>query len=230
MKTVGIIGGFGPETTAKFYLEVFFKCFLKNKKVKPPMLIWNVPLPYEIEHDLILKSQGEERYLPYLIEAAKKLEIGGADFLVLPCNSLHIFIKEIRISVQIPVLSIIEETAKVLVTKNIKKVGILATKTTLQSKVYENKFLETGILSAIPDKQNQTKIGKIINHLVSNKHTRQDQTELIDIIKEFKKQNIHRVILACTDLQLIIPKIPGLKIFDTMKILAEATVREILTN
>ena len=83
MRTAGIIGGLGPETTSKFYLEVIFSCFDKDKVNRPPMLIWNVPLPYKIEEEFILKSQGEEKYIPFLIDAAKRLEQGGADFIVI---------------------------------------------------------------------------------------------------------------------------------------------------
>ncbi|MBI2268350.1 MAG: hypothetical protein HYU80_02760 [Candidatus Blackburnbacteria bacterium] len=64
MKTVGIIGGLGPETTARFYQEIIASCFEKNKDKRPPILIWSVPLPYKIEEDLIKNAQGEERYLP----------------------------------------------------------------------------------------------------------------------------------------------------------------------
>ncbi len=114
MKTVGIIGGLGPSTTAEFYLEVIFACQKENKTNRPPALIWNVPISYKIEREAIVESRGKERLVPFLIDAAKRLEKGGADFLVMPCNSLHTFIGEIRRSVKIPVLSIVEETAKFL--------------------------------------------------------------------------------------------------------------------
>lgn len=230
MKTVGIIGGFGPETTAKFYLEVIFSCFQKNKEFKPPILIWNVPLPYDIEKDLILKSKGEERYLPFLLEAAQRLEKGGADFLVLPCNSLHIFITEIRKSVKIPVLSIVEETVKLLKGQQITSVGILGTNTILKRKLYENELHKAGMKQAVPNDCEQAKIGKIINNLVSNKQNDYDRQDLIQIIKSFSKKKVKTVILACTDLQLLVPKLPGIVIFDTMKILVDSTVREILRN
>ena len=114
MKTAGIIGGLGPETTSGFYLELIFGCYNKNKESRPPILVWNVPLKYAIEEDLLKKAVGEERFLPYLVSGAKILEKAGADFLVMPCNSLHIFIDQIRKSVNIPVLSIVEETGKFL--------------------------------------------------------------------------------------------------------------------
>jgi len=114
MKTAGIIGGLGPETTSQFYLEIIFSCFQTNKTARPPLLIWSIPLEYQIESDLITKAEGEERYIPYLVDAAKRLENGGADFIVIPCNSAHIFIDVVRKAVKIPVLSIVEETTKFL--------------------------------------------------------------------------------------------------------------------
>src|SRR5438270_128238 len=101
MKRLGIIGGFGPETTAEFYLEVVFGCLTVNKEIKPDITIMNVPLPYKIEEDLITKSSGEERYIPFLIDTAQKLERSGVELIVMPCNSLHIFIEEIRRAVNI---------------------------------------------------------------------------------------------------------------------------------
>jgi len=224
MKTAGIIGGLGPETTAKFYLEIVFSCYKKNRKKRPPLLMWNVPLPHKIEENLITKSKGAERYIPFLINAAVRLEKNGADFLVMPCNSLHIFIKKIRKAVKIPVLDICEETAQLLKENKIKKVGILATTTTLRGKLYEDRFNEIGIKQIIPDNIQQIKIGKIINNLVLNQHSNNDRKELLEIIGSLKNKGAKTIILACTDLQILVPKFPGIKIFDTMKILANSTV------
>lgn len=228
MRTVGIIGGLGPETTAEFYLEVIFSSFEENKTQRPPILIWNVPLEYEIEEELLTKASGEERYIPYLIDAAQRLEKGGADFLVMPCNSLHIFIEEIREAVTIPILSILEETARFLKDTNIREVGILATTTTIKKKSYEAHLANAGIKQLIPDDFQQAKIGKMIRNLVLNRHSNDDRKELMEIVDGFHKKNVMTVILACTDLQLLIPHHDEMKIYDTMKILAEATVREIL--
>lgn len=227
MKTVGIIGGVGPETTAEFYLELIFGCYAKSKLHRPPILIWNIPLEYKIEEELLTKSEGEERYLPYLIDAAKKLEIGGADFLVMPCNSLHIFIDEIRDAVNIPVLSIVEETAKFLEQNKFGKTGILATSTTINKKLYENALKEKGISQIVPDDFSQAKIGKIINNIVLNRHANKDRSEFMEIIEKLSEK-VSIIILACTDLQLLIPSNDKVKIFDTMKIFADATVNRIL--
>jgi aspartate/glutamate racemase len=66
MKTVGIIGGLGPETTAEFYLDIVFSCQKKDKTARPAILISSVPLPYQIEEDAIVKNFGIARCLPFL--------------------------------------------------------------------------------------------------------------------------------------------------------------------
>jgi aspartate racemase len=229
MKTVGVIGGLGPETTAEFYLDIIFSTYKESKEQRPGILISSVPLPYQIEADLIEKNEGGERYIPYLTEEAKRLETAGADFLVMPCNSLHVFIEEIRDSVSIPVLSIIEETVNFVREKDYKRVGIISTSATIQNKLYENAFKEAGIAYETPDDFQQAKMGKIILNLVTGQQRNEDREEIIKIIDTFDDRDVDCVALACTDLQLLIPKHKNLEVFDTMKILADATVREILS-
>lgn len=228
MKTVGIIGGLGPETTSEFYLDIIFSCQRKDKSARPGIIIASVPLPYEIEEDLILRNEGSDRYIPYLVAEAQRLEQAGADFIVMPCNSLHIFINQIRKSVSIPVLSIIEETVKFLKRENFGSVGIVSTSATIKNKLYENAFAENNIQYIAPDELQQARMGKFILNLVTGQQKNRDRDELISIIGDFEDKNVDCVILACTDLQLLIPQHTKLKIFDTMKILADSTTEAIL--
>lgn len=227
MKTVGIIGGLGPETTSEFYMELIFLCKQINKISYPPILINSIPLPFAIEKDAIADGIGEECCLSYLIKAAKNLEKAGADFLVLPCNSLHVFIKDIRQAVKIPVLSILEETSKFLKEQNINKVGIIATPITIKNKLYEKPLNLSGIATVIPDNLQQAKIGKCILNLVSSRYDNRDRDMLLKVIKGFGEKKVKNIILACTDLQLLVPRQDNFKIYDTMKILLDATVKKV---
>ena len=146
----------------------------------------------------------------------------------MPCNSLHVFIKKIRNAVDIPVLSIVEETVKFLKKNNMNKVGIVSTSATIENKLYEDAFENNKIGYETPDGFQQAKMGKFILNLVTGMQNNKDREEIIKIINDFEKKKVDCVVLACTDLQLLIPKHPKLKIFDTMKIFAEATVEEIL--
>ncbi|MBR9689600.1 MAG: amino acid racemase [Candidatus Altiarchaeota archaeon] len=228
MKTVGIIGGLGPETTAEFYLDSVFSCQKLNKTNRPPIIISNVPLPYKLEEDAIVKGEGIEKLIPFLTTEAKRLEKSGADFIVMPCNSLHVFIEDIRQSVNIPVLSIVEETIKFLKLNSVKTAGIISTSITAKNRLYENAFEKNDIKYIVPNELQQEKIGKIIHNLVIGQQNNIDREKLIEIVNDFEGKSLDCVILACTDLQLLIPKHPNLKILDTMKIFVDATVHEIL--
>ncbi|MCX6719843.1 MAG: amino acid racemase, partial [Candidatus Staskawiczbacteria bacterium] len=160
MKTIGILGGVGPETTSKVYHSIidFFK---KNGQTNyPSILIYNLPFPFVIEEDAIIKGVNSKKMLPYLTEGAKILEKSGADFGILPCNTLHKYIKEIRESVKIPFLSILDETVLQLKSMGVKTVGILATETTVKDKLYDDILLKNGINSLYPDRESQDKINK----------------------------------------------------------------------
>ncbi len=229
MKSVGVIGGLGPETTAEFYLEVIFQCQKQNTKQRPSIVISSVPLLFEIEKDLIESNTGKERYIPFLVDEAKRLEKSGVDFLVMPCNSLHVFIKEIRDSVSIPVLSIVEETAEYLKKHNYKKVGLISTSATIANNVYENQLRDEGIDYVTPNDLQRAKMDKIIQRLINGQHLNQDRELILEVVKELSAQNVDSVALACTDLQLLLPSSNEVPIFDTMKVLAESTVETILS-
>ena len=228
MKKVGIIGGLGPETTSEFYLELVFLCRKINQFSYPPILVNSIPLPFNIEKNAIAEGIGEEKCLPYLIDAAKNLEKSGADFLVLPCNSLHVFIDDIKNAVKIPILNILEETTKFLKNEGVNKVGIIATPITIRNKLYEKFFKRAEIQQVIPDNFQQAKIGKLIHDLVSSRYHNKDREILIKIIKNFTKSKVKHVILACTDLQLLMPQHGDIKIYDTMRILVDSTVKKIM--
>ena len=186
-------------------------------------------LYYQIEEDAIAKNIGIEKCLPFLVQEAKRLEKAGVDFIVMPCNSLHIFIKEIRGAVNIPVLSIVEETVNFLKQEKMDKVGVISTSATIKNKLYENAFLVNNIKYVTPNELQQAKIGKFILNLVIGQQKNKDREELIKIVNSFGGKGLDCVILACTDLQLLMPQHQTIKIFDTMKILSDATVKMILS-
>jgi len=225
MKKLGIIGGLGPQTTAKFYMQVVSLCAKKSCKQRPDILIVNVPITFELEEKFINRSEGKKEFRQLLIIAAKTLEKGGADFIVLPCNTAHVFIEDIRNSVDIPVLSIIDESVKVLEKNKMKRIGLLSTPATIKDRLFDGK------LSLIkPSKLNQKKMGLIINSILNNQALDKNRHELLRIIEGVSEKS-DALLLACTDLQLLITEkeINGVQIFDTMQILADATVREILS-
>lgn len=227
MKTVGVIGGLGPETTAEFYLAVVFQCAQVANEHRPAILTWNVPLPYAVEEAALTKGAQVEKFLPYLKDAARRLEAGGADFLVMPCNTLHRFITEIRSAVKIPVLSVIDAVVQFLKERNVKDIGLVATGITIESGFYQHALTAAGIKCRLPDEFQQAKLARMIYGLVTNRYANHHRHELLEVINELDLQGTRTILLACTDLQALIPHHPRLQIFDTMQILADSTVAEI---
>lgn len=226
MKTIGIIGGLGPETTAHFYLQLIYEAFKLNQAQRPPVLMWSIPMDYEVEAAFIKGQERGEEYVGFLMDAAQRLEIGGADFIVIPCNSVHIFLKEVRAAVKIPVLSIVEETVKFLREQQVEEVGLLATKASLKAGLYQEALAEAGMELVTPEEKDQEQLGELINQLVRNERSAVQKKALQEIIKRLADQGPQTILLACTDLQLLVPEFAGVKIYDTMMILVEATVRE----
>ncbi len=228
MRTAGIIGGLSRQTTAEFYLRVMSLTNERNKIHQPPILLWSIPLNYKVEEKMIKETKGEEGYLPYLIEAAQKLEKGGADFIVMPCNTMHVFIDQIKKSVRIPVIDIIEETIRIIRNNKIKKAGILATSLTLKSKMFQDNLRKNGIIPILPVSTDQSKLSRIIFNIVKTTTSIKDKKILESIVDRMVESHVEAVILACTDLQLLNPKRKKIKVFDTMEILARTTVDMIL--
>jgi aspartate racemase len=227
-KTVGVIGGLGPETTSKFYMEIMRKCGEIDMERRPSILIHSIPISYKAEADAQIRAAGANSLLPLLTNSAKRLEAAGADIIVMPCNSLHIFISQIRASVHVPVLSILEETARLLKKEKITRVGMISTTLSRRNKLYSEELSRYGICYSEPDEKLQPEIGKIINNLVLDRSTPSDRRLLAKIIDSFVENGTTDILLACTDLQLAMPKRPGARIFDTMDILVDATIGAML--
>lgn len=228
MKTLGILGEVGPQTTSKIYHSII-DLFRKNKKDRyPAIVIYNLPFPFIIENEAIVKGINSHKMIPYLIDGAKILEKSGADFGILPCNTLHKYIKEIREAVKIPFLSILDETVSQLKLMEIKTVGILATKTTVKEQLYDGVLAEHGINILYPNRKEQENINKIIIELINGKVNEFQRETIKTICSSLHKKGAKAVLLACTDLQAIISEIQiPIPVIDTTEILIHASMREL---
>jgi aspartate racemase len=226
MKTCAIIGGMGPEATAVYYMKIMER--FQSRKIYPPVLMYSVPESFEVTDNLLKFSKNGSTRLALVLKGLEVTQ-DNADFCVIPCNTAHIYIDEIRKNSAIPVISIVEETCDFLYKKDFKKIGILATKTTIDAGLYTNPLLSLGMTAILPDKDQQFAISEIIVRLVKGEKNQQDKVDLLETIYELKKNGAECIVLACTDLPLLIEKADGdIPIFDTMDILADAAVQEIL--
>lgn len=228
MKKLGIIGGFGPETSSQFQLAIIDRCRAIGATVRPNILMWNAPIPLAMEENLILRNCDLDKFLPFLREGAQILEKAGADILCLPCNTLHVFIDEIRRAVHIPVLSIIDTTIEHLIRQHVTCVAIFGTQASLNNDLIHNRLRTVGITPIIPSTHEQQAINNVIFDILCTKAHRKATRILHAITQECVERGAKDVLLACTDLQIVFPKLTEVGVHDTMHILVDACVREIL--
>ncbi len=229
MKTAGIIGGLGPGTTADFYKDINQLSEERGKSTRPELLIWNVPLDYSVEQELLLRQTGLEKYLPHLIRGAQKLEKAGSDFLVIPCNTVHELYGQFRDAVDIPFLHIVEQTANHLQRKDIGRVALLATGQTVGSNLYQSFLGKAGIESVLPLKPDQSRLNAIVSSLVTaegaatSKAGSKDWEWLNRLVDGYERE-VDAVILGCTDFHIMLEHRDSEVVIDSMHTLAEATV------
>lgn len=227
MKTVGIIGGLGPETTALFYQEII-SLWVKNGNMnRPKIIIWNVPISFRLERSVMNGDQKLDDFFALLAQGVDILQSAGCDFIVIPCNTAHLWIEELRSHAIVPMLDIVAETTSYLKENKINSAGVLATPNTIKSRLYDKKMGSDSIMAVYPGKNDIEMLGKIIEKLTRNQYSIEEKQEFEVICERLMSKKVDSLLLACTDLQIIAPKTCKIPIFDTMKILAAATVREL---
>lgn len=202
-KTIGILGGMGPEGTVDMY-EKIFKYFQDTYNAKydrdfPPIVIYSVPIP-----DVVESLENEKQTLEMLSNAAKKLASCGCDFIVIACNTVQFLLDKIRLSVNIPIIGIAEVNVQKIKDNGLKKVGILATETTINKGVYSKEFQKIGIKLVVPSNEDQNTVTEVIMSQLSGKKSGSLTRTLVRVINNLKKAGAEAVLIACTDLPLLI--------------------------
>lgn len=227
-RKLGVIGGLGTDTAAQFYVESERFWHKLGRRNHIPLMLENVQSPFSLEQSLTKTMSRVEELRNFLCMAAKSLEQGGASLVVLPCNTAHVHIDAIRAVLLVPMLSITEEVAKELKKHNVQTTAILGTRVTKESKIYDTACLKRGITTLYPTEADQLVVERIIQRALSWENNNADTQSLLTIISHVREAGADSVVLACTDLQLCMPQQSIAGVFDSMKTLAEASVRELI--
>ena len=228
MKVPGVIGGLGPETTTDFYLHVQKLAIENHLNNRPEMIIGSVGLPFALEKGLLTKNKNLVEYLPYLQNTIRELEAAKVDFLVMPCNTLHLLYEELVSKTNLPILNIVEETIKEVQKQNVKKVSIVATEATVTGRLYQSYLEKNNIEYIVADQTNQTRQNEIISRLVNSKQSADDKEYFNQYLLDQQK-NVDAIIFACTDFHLLLDPNIQVKTIDTMAVLAQATYEKIVS-
>ncbi|MGD8978548.1 MAG: amino acid racemase [candidate division WOR-3 bacterium] len=222
MKRIGIVGGLGPEATVDYYRVMIEDCRKRTGGRVPEIIIYSVDVK-----DFPMIDQ-RDKIVEWLGGAINALHRAGADFAALTANTPHIVFDELVRSSPVPLISIVEETRRVVQDLGMKKVGLLGTRVTMNSDFYERVFSKYDISIVVPTEQEQDYINdKLFTEIMFNRIIEETRQGLLAIIKSMiEKHRIEAVILGCTELPLILTGDAfGISLLNTTKIHAESLVR-----
>lgn len=201
-KTLGVLGGMGPMATAYFMKIIIDMTDAEADQEHIPMLVYNhTTIPDRTEYIL---DNSKQNPVPILQSDAKKLQSAGVDVIAMPCNTAHFFFEEIQKSVDIPVLHIVKETVEYIAKRDetCKKIGILATKGTLKSGVFEDFCKQYNLEAVLPTKAVSDMLMDIIYNKIK-KGKKVSVAEFLGIIDDMRENGCDAVILGCTELSVI---------------------------
>lgn len=221
---IGILAGMGPKSTGPFIDQVVsaFQRLTgaKNDIDFPPMMIYSLPTPFyidrPIDHCLMEKT---------ICAGLQKLETCGASFIAIPCNTAHLYFSELQQCIEIPLLNIVTTTLYRL-PKSTGKITVLGTRPTIESGIYQ-KALKQAHCDLEMNLFWQKKVDELILSIKSSAPLKKSINLWNELSETFQKVGIETIILACTDLNVLLKTVsPHFQIVDSSLCLAEAVVKK----
>jgi len=231
MKTLGIIGGLGPESTVDYYQRIIALYRERTGDGSYPEFIIN---SLNLRKGLdFMDAKDLPGMTDYLLHGIGKLARAGADFGLISANTPHIVFDEVAPKSSIPLISIVEATCAAAKGRKSKRLALFGTRYTMQARFYPKVFAQEGIELLVPDPKDQDYIhDKYLNELVPGEFLPETRAGLLAIVDRMKaKSDIDGVILAGTELPLILRDAEhnGIPLLDTTRIHCEAAVAEMLS-
>lgn len=224
---LGVLGGVGPLATAYFMKLLVERTPAHTDQEHVPVVIINDPqIP---DRTSFILNRLAPDPLPEMVGVARRLETFGVDYIAVPCNTAHYFYDALTHAVEIPVLNIVEETARTIAEHvgTPAKVGIMATEGTISSGVYDMWFEPYGIQTVAPCERDQ----KVLNSLIYEKvkaNQPYDEQDLVGVVKGLIDQGCDAVVVGCTELSVVYQGMadpPG-GVFDSLAVLADRCIKK----
>jgi len=199
-KTIGILGGMGPLATVDIFHKIVSLTDANSDQEHIHMIIENNPGIPDRVNFLLNHGESPEKQL---VQSAIKLELMGADVLIMPCNTAHYFYDAIKKHLGIGFINMIDETAKEIkqTSPSCTRIGLLATQGTYYTGIYDNVFAPYGIEVIKPGIEDQQYVADLIS-AVKKGQTTFDLTNIYHVLNKLKKENIEMFVLGCTELPI----------------------------
>jgi len=227
-KVIGILGGMGPEAT----LDCFAK-IIKNTPAKKDQDHLRVVIdsnPKVPDRTAAILGNGDS-VVPEVVQGGLALEKAGADFIIIPCVSVHFFLDELRSQIGLPILSIFDSVAEAIEQDHpeIKTVGLMGTSGTIQGGLFQKRLATGGIKTLVCDDYHQAQVMAAIYDIKKGQPDRSQSAITADLIAAAESlitQGAEGIIAGCTEIPLALKQEHlSVTYFDSLLLLARAAIR-----
>jgi aspartate racemase len=231
MKTLGILGGIGPESTIDYYRLLISSYRERVGDGSSPAIVID---SLDVNKLLNWMETGSlQQVADYLLTSVQRLARAGADFALIAANTPHIVFDRIQPLLPIPLLSIVEAAADAAHDRGVSRVGLMGTRFTMQASFYPEVCSRRGIALVAPPADVQAYVHEIyVNELLQGSFLPETRERLLEVIRDMREhEHIQAVLLAGTELPLILRQedADGIPLLDTTRIHVEAAVARMLS-
>ena len=227
-KVIGVLGGMGPEATIAFYSRITAHTGAKRDQDHLNVIIHSNP---KVPDRTAAAMGAGPSPVPLLASGVDALKRAGADFVVIPCVSAHIFLDELKQGISLPVISILDVVADELRgdPRGILKVGLLATSGTVKAGLFQRRLAECGIEVVLPPAEDQARVAAAIYEVKAGPaatRRREITRDLCGVSQRLFDAGARGIILGCTEIPLVLGSADlPIPVFDSLSLLARAAIR-----
>jgi aspartate racemase len=231
MKIAGMLGGMGPEATIDYYRLLVASSQERRPDGGYPRILIN-------SLDLrrlwaLFEADDRDGATGYLVTEMNRLADAGADFGFLSSCSSHFVFEGVRQRSRLPLISIVEATGVEAERLDLKRVGLIGARFTMEGQFFPSDFSERGISLVLPTPDERAYIHRVYqDELVKGTFRDETRERVLAIVARMRQQEqIQGLVLGGTELPLLLRKVPdvGIPFLDTTRIHVERIVRELLS-
>lgn len=231
MKKIGMIGGLSWVSTAAYYQRLNEIAQEQIGGVTSAHIILE-SVNRESYVEFVIRQKNEDAACEMILSAARSVEDGGAEFIVISCNDVHRFVPEVAPHLSIPFLHIAEVTAQAIEQQNLKTVALLGVMKTMEGNFYQGILSDHGIDTIVPNANERDYVhDKIMDEMVANVFTDETKVGYLDVIASLHQRGAKGVILGCTEIPLLLDaneiSIPS---FSTTELHCQATIARAISG
>ena len=222
MKTLGVIGGLGPMATAAF-LELVTK-MTKATRDQEHLHVLIDSEPHTPDRTGFLLGTSDADPYPYLLRGGRNVKSIGAEVLAMPCNTAHAFYDRLAAELELPFVHMLRETARTLKEAGVETAGLMATRGTVATRLYQNELDRVGIRTVTQAEEGQRHTDHLIfQNIKANRPAEMEHFAAAET--GLRKAGAQVIVLGCTELSVIKKQnVIGPAFLDAMDVLAAQSV------